>query len=127
MKGRKFNRNPTAGENETVMNLRKNSRSNTEVSSKTDLPTPKPLAVIHGKRAGARLDKPVRGKADADAYKHGGGIHIKKKNKGALHRALDVPEGEDIPEAKIKKAEHSKSKKMRARAQFADNAKHFKH
>jgi len=36
--------------------------------------------------------------------------HIKK---GALHKSLGVPEGEKIPTAKLKKAEHSKDPKTK--------------
>ena len=42
------------------------------------------------------------------------------KKKGALHEALGVPEGEKIPKAKIKKAEHSKSPLLRKRANLAE-------
>lgn len=42
------------------------------------------------------------------------------KNKGALHRALKVPEGEKIPTAKLEKAENSKSPLMRKRAALAE-------
>lgn len=76
MKGRKQR---LAGNGETDEALRKSTRSNTEVSHKTDLPKPKALAVIHGKRAGARLDKPTRGKTDAYAYHKGGSTRRKKK------------------------------------------------
>lgn len=122
MKGRK-QRSAMAGNSETLDNLRKNTRSNTETTQKTDLPPPAPLAVVRGKRAGARMDKPVRGKNDAFAYKNGGSIHIKKSRKGLLHKDLGIPEDEKIPMEKIKEAEHSKSAKIRKRAHFADNAK----
>jgi hypothetical protein len=42
------------------------------------------------------------------------------KNKGALHRALHVPEGEKIPKSKLAKAEHSKNSTMRKRAALAE-------
>ncbi len=45
------------------------------------------------------------------------------KNKGALHRALKVPEGEKIPEKKLEKAEHSSNPTMRKRAQLAETLK----
>lgn len=35
------------------------------------------------------------------------------KHPGALHRALGVPEGEKIPAAKMAKAEHSRSGRVR--------------
>lgn len=54
-------------------------------------------------------------------------IHIKPSKRGSLHRALGVPPGKTIPLAKIKKAEHSKNPALRKKAQFADNARHFKH
>lgn len=55
-------------------------------------------------------------------------IHLNPKHKGLLHEELHVPEGEKIPEAKIKKAEKSKNPAERKRAFFADTAKHkFNH
>lgn len=45
------------------------------------------------------------------------------KKPGALHKALDVPMDKKIPEAKLEKAEHSKSPKMRARANLAETLK----
>ena len=47
-------------------------------------------------------------------------MHMKK---GALHKALHVPEGKKIPEKKLKKAEHSKSPLMRKRATLAETFK----
>lgn len=41
------------------------------------------------------------------------------KNKGALHRALDVPEGEKIPAKKMAKAAKSKSPVMQKRVALA--------
>lgn len=54
-------------------------------------------------------------------------IHIKKSHEGKLHKALGVPAGEKIPLGKIEKAAHSKSPSLRKEAQFALNARHFKH
>jgi hypothetical protein len=51
-------------------------------------------------------------------------MHMKK---GALHKSLHVPMGEKIPEAKIEKAEHSKNKKLAARARLAETLKHMRH
>lgn len=51
-------------------------------------------------------------------------MHMKK---GALHRSLHVPKGEKIPEAKIKKAEHSKNPTLRKRAVLAETLKGFHH
>ena len=45
------------------------------------------------------------------------------KHKGALHKALGVPEGKKIPEKKLKKAEHSKSPLLRRRANLAETLK----
>lgn len=45
------------------------------------------------------------------------------KNKGALHRALGVPEGKNIPEAKLEKAEGSSDPKMAKRARLAETLK----
>lgn len=45
------------------------------------------------------------------------------KHKGALHKTLGVPQGEKIPEKKLKKAEHSKSAKTRKRAALAETLK----
>jgi hypothetical protein len=48
------------------------------------------------------------------------------KHPGALHRELHVPEGKKIPEAKIKKAEHSKNPTLKKRARLAETLKGFK-
>lgn len=45
------------------------------------------------------------------------------KKPGALRKALHVKEGENIPESKLKQAEHSKSDLMRKRAHFAETLK----
>lgn len=42
--------------------------------------------------------------------------------KGALHRALGVPQGKKIPMSKIEQAEHSKSPLLRKRANLAETA-----
>lgn len=47
------------------------------------------------------------------------------KHKGALHRNLGVPEGQKIPDSKIKAAEHSKSPKIRKEANLAETLKHI--
>lgn len=54
-------------------------------------------------------------------------ITINPKNKGKLHRALGVPEGEKIPAKKLKQATNSKSPALRKEANFAENAKGFAH
>jgi hypothetical protein len=44
-------------------------------------------------------------------------------NKGGLHRALGIPEGEKIPEKKLVKAEHSKDPHIRRMARTAETLK----
>jgi hypothetical protein len=46
---------------------------------------------------------------------------VNPANKGNLHKALHVAQGEKIPKAKIEKATHSKNPKLRHMAQFAKN------
>lgn len=41
------------------------------------------------------------------------------KNKGALHRELNVPAGQKIPAGKLKKAQNSKNPTERKRANLA--------
>lgn len=45
------------------------------------------------------------------------------KKPGALRKSLDVKEGENIPKAKLKKAEHSKNATTRKRAVLAETLK----
>lgn len=128
MKGRKRNDNPTAGDDETDMRLRKTTRSDTETSSATDLPPPKPLEVIEGKRAGKRLDKPSRGKIDANAYKKGGGIHIKPSHKGMLTREVGKAGLKPASLRKgIARAKKEGNTALEKREVFALNAKKFHH
>lgn len=47
------------------------------------------------------------------------------KKPGQLHRDLGVPQGEKIPAGKLTAAEHSSNPKVRQRAHFAENVKHF--
>lgn len=42
------------------------------------------------------------------------------KKPGALRKSLHVKKGENIPSAKLKKAEHSKNPTMRKRANLAE-------
>lgn len=63
-----------------------------------------------------------------DKYADGGATNGKwikgaTKNKGALHRALGVPEGEKIPEKKLSKAEHSENPRIRKEASLAKTLK----
>lgn len=55
-----------------------------------------------------------------------GKIHIKPSHRGELHEELGVPMGKRIPERKLEKAEHSRSKKERRQAVFAENMGHRK-
>jgi len=54
-------------------------------------------------------------------------IKIKKANKGKLHKTVGVPQGKKIPAAKLAAAAKSKNPVTAKRAQFAINAKKFKH
>lgn|ERR1700761_1159248 len=59
--------------------------------------------------------------ADYPDYAKGGKwIAGATKNKGALHRALHVPEGKKIPAKKLVQAAHSKNPTMRKRAALAE-------
>lgn len=48
-------------------------------------------------------------------------------NKGGLHRALNVPEGQKIPADKLASAKNSKNPHVAKMAHFADTMGHFKH
>jgi hypothetical protein len=48
-------------------------------------------------------------------------------NKGGLHRALGVPEGQPIPADKLEKAKNSKNEHVKHMANFAATMGHFKH
>ena len=52
------------------------------------------------------------------------GAHL---HKGALHRALGVPEGEKIPAHKIEAAKHSENAHVAHMANFAHTMAGFKH
>jgi len=54
-------------------------------------------------------------------------IHIKKSHEGLLHKDLNVPVGQSIPAATLEIALHSSDPAERKRAQFAENASHFRH
>lgn len=54
-------------------------------------------------------------------------IRIKPSHKGKLHKALGVPQGQKIPAGKLYAAKNSKSPAVRKEANFAINAKKFKH
>lgn len=101
---------------------------------------------VEGDKARSRLDKMARGGAKDDRdieterlgkrednertdWDYAKGGKVKKwigeatKNKGGLHRALDVPEGEKIPEKKLAKAAHSASPKVRKEVSLAKTLK----
>jgi hypothetical protein len=48
------------------------------------------------------------------------------KNKGGLHRSLNIPEGQKIPEKRIVKAEHSSDERVRRQANLAMTLKHLR-
>ena len=57
-----------------------------------------------------------------------GKLHTKiVVHKGALHRKLGVPEGEKIPEQKLKAAEHSSDPTERKEANLAETMKGWHH
>ncbi len=57
----------------------------------------------------------------------GNPIHINPANKGKLRATAGTPKGKPIPAATLQKLAHSSNPKTRKRAQFAINAKKFKH
>lgn len=54
-------------------------------------------------------------------------IKIKPSHKGLLHRRLNIPEGKPIPLNTLLRAKHAKSAEERKEANFAVNARKFKH
>lgn len=50
-----------------------------------------------------------------------------KLKKGALHKQLGIPQGEKIPVSTLKEKAKSNNETTRKRAQFALNARKFKH
>jgi hypothetical protein len=55
--------------------------------------------------------------------KNGSGIHIKKKNRGSFTRWC----GGNVTEECIRRGKASSNPRIRKKATFADNARHFKH
>lgn len=85
-------------------------------------------ALVRRARSSTALDQESGGKTPIrPGFKRGGAcmsdggnwIAGATKNKGALHRALGVPEGQKIPAKKLAKAAHSDNPKMRKRAALA--------
>lgn len=88
-------------------------------------------AKVEGRTPKARPDRRARGGACEEERKDGGAtggkwIQGAIKHPGALHKALHVPEGQKIPEAKLEKAEHSSNPTMRKRANLAKTLKGMK-
>lgn len=54
-------------------------------------------------------------------------INIKPANKGKLHKALGIADGKPIPVRDLENAAHSTDQQLRKEAQFALNARKFKH
>lgn len=52
---------------------------------------------------------------------------INIKHPGRFHEALGIPAGENIPLSRLHEALHSKSAAIRKMANFARNARKFKH
>jgi hypothetical protein len=61
------------------------------------------------------------------AAKGGNPIHINPANKGKLRASLGAKKGQPIPASKLAAAAKSSNPTERKRAQFAINAKKFKH
>ena len=55
--------------------------------------------------------------------KNGSKIHIKKKNRGSFTKWC----GGDVTSECIRRGKNSPNPKIRKKATFADNARHFKH
>tara|TARA_R110000868_G_scaffold347506_1_gene608529 strand:+ start:266 stop:454 length:189 start_codon:yes stop_codon:yes gene_type:complete len=51
---------------------------------------------------------------------------LKDSTKGTLRKKLGVKKGENIPESKLKKAEHSKNALTRKQANLAETLKSFR-
>lgn len=54
-------------------------------------------------------------------------IHINPANKGDLHKALEIPAKQHIPLERLESAKNSGNAHMRQMANFAINARGFKH
>lgn len=65
----------------------------------------------------------------AEEKKHNPSLYrsLHHLNKGGLHRALGIKEGENIPEAKLEAASHSTNDHIKHMALFAKTMSHFKH
>jgi hypothetical protein len=54
-------------------------------------------------------------------------INIKPSHQGLLHKRLGIPLGQPIPVSLLRRAAASKDPSLRKQAQFALNARKFKH
>lgn len=54
-------------------------------------------------------------------------IHIKPSRRGLLHKKLGIKQGQKIPISRLMAAKHSESPALRKEANFAVNARGFKH
>lgn len=63
----------------------------------------------------------------ATRRRRSGGIKINPANRGKLRAATGTPKGKNIPVAKLRKLAKSPNATTRKRAQFALNARKFKH
>jgi hypothetical protein len=54
-------------------------------------------------------------------------IHLNPAHKGAMHRALGIPNGKPIPVEREQAAKKSPNPHVRQEANFALNARGFKH
>lgn len=103
----------------------------------TPTPTPKPLLERLTIKSEGTAPMPPRGaragfsgkekKETADAAEYDGNwIGSAIKHPGALHRELDVPQGQKIPQGKIAAAANSSNPTLAKRARFAEELKGFK-
>ena len=60
---------------------------------------------------------------DIECFKKGGGIHIKKSNKGLFTKYCNGK----VTQECIQRGKHSSNPKIRKRATFADNVRKWKH
>lgn len=77
-----------------------------------------PLAHTAGCKCGPCMEPQER-----QSFANGGWIKGATKNKGGLHRSLGVPEGQNIPPARITAATHSDNPRVRKQANLAKTLK----
>ena len=70
------------------------------------------------------MDTPMAHKETVKLSHHRVVMHLQK---GGLHRALNVPEGTDIPKERIEAATHSSNKHLAAMARLAQTFAGFHH